>query len=122
LHASDITYSSRILLGAVSILIGLALFLKRLNLDSISERIMVTGLYIAIIFIVNTTLINGFGIDKIPATTVKARIDENGIMLDSEAQRVENPMFELSSDPFSSETIIYRILVSIPSIGLNIGV
>ncbi len=30
-------------------------------------------------------------------------------------------MFELSSDPFNSRTVVYKVLASIPLLGLNIG-
>jgi len=118
---SDITFSFRILLGVISIAIGLVLFLQRVEIDSIVEKIMVTALYIAVIFIINITVISGFGIDKIPATTIEARIDGTNILLNTEASNIQNPMFELSSDPFNSKTVVYKILASIPAIGLNIG-
>jgi len=118
---SDITYSFRIFLGVISISIGLVLFLQRVEIESILEKVMVTSLYISIIFIVNITVINSFGIDKIPARTIKARIEGNTILLNSEASNIQNPMFELSSDPFNSKTVVYKILASVPLIGLNIG-
>jgi len=118
---SDVTYSFRILLGMISIGIGLVLFLQRVEIDSILEKVMVTGLYIAIIFIVNITVVNSFGIDKIPARTIKARIKGNNILLNSEASNIQNPIFELSSDPFNSQTVVYKILASVPWLGLNIG-
>jgi hypothetical protein len=118
---SDITFSFRILLGVISIAIGLVLFLQRVEIDSIVEKIMVTALYIAVIFIINITVISGFGIDKIPATTIEARIDGTNVLLNTEASNIQNPMFELSSDPFNSKTVVYKILASIPAIGLNIG-
>jgi len=118
---SDVTYSFRILLGITSIGIGLVLFLQRIEIDSILEKAMVTGLYVAIIFIVNITVVNSFGVDKIPARSIKARIEGNNILLNSEASNIQNPMFELSSDPFNSQTVVYKILASVPWLGLNIG-
>ncbi len=82
---------------------------------------MVTGLYIAIIFIVNITAVNSLGVDKIPARSIKARIEGNNILLNSEAFSLQNPIFELGSDPFNSQTIVYKILASVPWLGLNIG-
>jgi len=118
---SDITFSFRVFLGIVSTGIGLVLFLQRVEIETILEKVMVTILYVAVIFIVNITVVSGFGIDRIPATTVKARIDGANILLDTEASNIQNPMFELSSDPFNSKTVVYRILASVPLLGLNIG-
>ncbi len=72
---SDITYSFRLFLGVISIGTGLFLFLQRVEIDSVVEKVMVASVYLALILIINVTVINSFGIDKIPAKSVKARID-----------------------------------------------
>jgi|AAUQ01.1.fsa_nt_gi hypothetical protein len=118
---SDITYSFRLFLGVISIGTGLFLFLQRVEIDSVVEKVMVASVYLALILIINVTVINSFGIDKIPAKSVKARIDGNNILLNTEASNIESPMFELSSDPFNSRTVVYKVLASIPLLGLNIG-
>jgi len=95
--------------------------LQRVEIDSVVEKVMVASVYLALILIINVTVINSFGIDKIPAKSVKARIDGNNIFLNTEASNIESPMFELSSDPFNSRTVVYKVLASIPLLGLNIG-
>ncbi len=106
---SDITYSFRLFLGVISIGTGLFLFLQRVEIDSVVEKVMVASVYLALILIINVTVINSFGIDKIPAKSVKARIDGNNILLNTEASNIESPMFELSSDPFNSRTVVYKV-------------
>ncbi len=118
---TDITYSFRVLLGVISVFIGLSLFVQNMVEESMLQRVLATIVYIVVIFIINTTIINSFGIDRIPATGIKARIGEDRILLNMEAKNIQKPLFQLSNNSQNSKTSVYKIVASIPIIGLNLG-
>jgi hypothetical protein len=118
---TDITYSFRILLGVISITIGLSIFIQKLVTESMTQKVLASIVYTVVIFIINSTIINSFGLDRIPDTSVKARISGDKILLNMEAKNIENPSFQLSNNPQNSKTNVYKIVVSLPSIGLNLG-
>jgi len=118
---TDITYSSRVLLGVISVAIGLSIFIQKIVAESMLQRVLASVIYAVVIFIINSTIINSFGIDRIPATGVKARISEDKILLNLEAKNIENPLFQLSSNLQNNKTSVYKIVASLPIIGLNIG-
>ncbi len=118
---TDITYSFRVLLGVISVVIGLSIFVQNMVVDNGLQKVFATIVYAVVIFIINTTIVNSFGIDKIPATTIKARIGEDKILLNMEAKNIENPLFQLSNNPQNSKTMVYKIVASIPFLGLNLG-
>ncbi len=118
---TDITYSFRVFLGVISVSIGLSIFIQKIVVESILQRVLATIVYIVVIFIINTTIINSFGIDRIPATGIKARIGKDKILLNMEAKNIENPLFQLSNNLQNGKTSVYKIVASIPLIGLNLG-
>jgi hypothetical protein len=119
---TDVTYGFRILLGVISVSVGLSIFVQRMSKDSkILQKASATLIYIAVIVIVNSTIVNSFGIDRIPETGVKASIGENKILLNMEAKNVENPLFQLSNNLRNGKTSVYKIIASIPLVGLNLG-
>jgi len=118
---TDITYSFRVLLGIISVLIGVIIFVQKMIMENIVQKVLATIVYIVIIFIINMTIINGFGIDRIPAKRVKARIGENRILLNMEAKNIENPLFQLNNNPQTRKTTVYKIIASVPFLGLNLG-
>jgi len=118
---TDVTYSSRVLLGVISVAVGLSIFIQKIIAESMLQRVLASVVYAVVIFVINSTIINSFGIDRIPATGVKARISEDKILLNLEAKNIENPLFQLSSNLQNSKTSVYKIVASLPIIGLNIG-
>jgi len=118
---TEITYSSRILLGIVSVGIGLSIFLKRIENEDHLQKVLISVISLAFIVIINSSVINLFGIEKIPDTTLKARISGEDILQNVQAYSIKNPSFQLSSNQSGSATSIYKILLSIPQLGLYLG-
>ncbi len=118
---TDITYSSRIFLGIISVGVGFSIFIQKLVVENIIQKIVSSVIYLIVIFIINNTIINSFGIDKIPSTDISARISENKILLNMEAKNIEKPLFQLSNNLKNGKTDVYKIVASIPLIGLNLG-
>jgi hypothetical protein len=117
----EITYSSRILLGIISIGIGLSIFLKRINSKNYLHKAVISVISLALIVIINSTILNFFGMEKIPSSSLKARISQNNILQNLQAYSIQHPLFQLNNSPTSTTISIYKILLSIPQIGLNLG-
>nr|MCH9741381.1 hypothetical protein [Campylobacterota bacterium] len=118
---TEITYSTRVLLGAFSIVAGFMIFIHRLHIHNGLQKILVSTVSLITVLVVNSIVINLFGIEKIPATSVKARISKSQILHDFEAQSMSNPSFQLSSNQQNSHTSIYKIVTSVPQLGLHLG-
>ncbi len=118
---TEITYSSRLLLGLISIGIGMGLFIHRIESENQLQKILLSLISLTIIVVVNSGIMNIFGLERIPATTLKARIDGNNILQNIEAQEINSPSFQLSSDQNNNLTSVYKIIASIPEIGLHLG-
>ena len=118
---TDITYSSRVFLGVISVGVGLSIFMQKLVVENIIQKVTSLIIYLVVIFIINSTIINSFGIDRIPSTDISARISGDKILLDIEAKNIEKPLFQLSNNLKNSKTDVYKIVASIPIIGLNLG-
>ncbi len=121
LFLRDITYSSRILLGVISVGVGLSMFMHKLVVENMIQKVASLIIYLIVIFIINSTIINSFSIDKIPSTDISARIGKDKILLNMEAKNIEKPLFQLSNNPKNGKTDVYKIVASIPIIGLNLG-
>ncbi len=118
---TEITYSFRILLGLISISIGLLFFIYKLNIENRNNKLSTITLYLGSIVIINGIVIKSVGVDRIPDTNIKARIGKDKILLDLQAKNIQYPTFQLSSNPKDGTTTVYQILASIPQIGLHIG-
>jgi hypothetical protein len=73
------------------------------------------------VLVVNAVVIGSVGLDRIPDTNIKARINADKIMLDLQAKNIKYPTFQLSENQKNGTTTVYQILASIPQIGLHIG-
>ena len=118
---TEITYSSRILLGIISIGIGFSLFMHRLESQTTIQRVTTSLISLIAILSINISVVNLFGIEKIPATHVKARISHHEILLDLQANSINQPSFQFSSNQYNANTSVYKILFSVPQIGLHLG-
>jgi hypothetical protein len=105
---TDITYSFRVLLGIISIGIGLTFFMHKLIINHIQNRLSTIAITSFIVLIINTIIINSIGINRIPDINIKAK-------------NIEYPSFQLSKNRENGTTNIYQLLASIPQIGLHIG-
>jgi len=119
---TDITYSFRVLLGVISIAIGLMIYTYRLNIEESNNiKLSTIAIYSTMVLVVNTVVIGSVGLDRIPDTNIKARINADKIMLDLQAKNIKYPTFQLSENQKNGTTTVYQILASIPQIGLHIG-
>jgi len=117
----DITYSFRILLGILSIGVGLTLFIHKLIINNYPNRLSTIAITSFLVLIINAIVIESIGVERIPNTNIKARISGEQILLDLQAQNIKYPSFQLSNDRKNGTTTIYKIVASIPQIGLHIG-
>jgi len=118
---TEITYSFRILLGIISIGMGLTIFIHKFVIENSSINLSTVGTYITTVFIVNGIIIISIGMDRIPDTNIKARISGEDVLLDLHAKDIKYPTFQLSKNSKNGTTTVYQILASIPQIGLHIG-
>jgi len=118
---TDITYSFRVLLGILSIGVGLTLFIHKLIINNFQNRLSTIAITSFVVLIINAIVVESIGIDRIPDTNIKARISGEQILLDLQAQNIKYPSFQLSNNKKNGTTTIYKILASIPQIGLHIG-
>jgi len=119
---SGVTYSTRIAFAVISILIGIALFFHKLtHLQLLKQRLITSALTLSGIVVINTGLIYLIGGDNIPAYHLDARMNQTKVLRNESAQSMHYPMFELASTGTSTETFIYKIIASIPSIHLHLG-
>jgi len=117
----DITYSFRVLLGILSIGMGLTLFMHKLIINNIPNRLYSIALTSFFVLVINAVVVGSIGIDRIPDTNIKARISGNQILLNLEAKNIKYPSFQLSTNRKNGTTTIYQIFASIPQIGLHLG-
>jgi hypothetical protein len=118
---TNLTYGFRILLGVMSVIVGLTIFIQKIESESRTQKILASIVYIVVIFIINSTIVNSFGMDRISDTNIKARIDGDKILLNLEAKNIKNPTFQLSNNPRNGRTDVYKIFASIPILDLNLG-
>jgi len=118
---TEVTYSTRLLLGLLSISLGVGLFILRLQHQPPLHRLLITILSLSVVLIINSSAINLLGFDHIPASTLKARIHGEKILQDLEAQSIQSPAFQFNSSLNNAQMAVYKIIASIPQIGLHLG-
>lgn len=118
---TEVTYSTRLLLGVISIAIGVTLFIHRIKNQPPLHKMLITVLSLSVVLIINSSAIGLFGLESIPASTLKARIHGENILTDVEAQTIEKPTFQLNSNLSNASTAVYKIIASIPALGLHVG-
>ena len=121
LFLRDITYSSRIFLGIISVGIGLSIFMQKLVVENIMQKISSLVIYLIVIFIINSAIINSFSIDIIPSTDISGTIDKDEILPNSNIKSIDKPLFQFSNNIKNGKTDIYKIVASIPILRLNLG-
>jgi hypothetical protein len=105
----DITYSFRILLGLISIGIGVSIFISKTALEKIEQKVLASTLYILAVLVINGSVITLFGINRVPATNI------------IQAKNIANQSFQLSNNEQNNKITVYQIVASIPQIGLHLG-
>ena len=118
---TDVTFSTRLILALFSIAAGLFLFFHKLYIPSLKQRLLFSFLSLLAIIVINGTIFNAIGIQNIPASTLKSRINSTEILYDNEANKISNPLFQLAYNKHHQETLIYKILASFPSMGIYLG-
>ncbi|NEW60701.1 hypothetical protein GSY74_05340, partial [Sulfurovum sp. bin170] len=106
---TDITYSFRILLGLISIGVGTSLFISKIEIDRIEQKILLSTLSVVAILIINGAVINLFGIDRVPARDT------------IQTKNITDQSFLLSNNEQNNNITVYQIVVSIPQIALHLG-
>lgn len=105
---TDITYSFRILLGILSIGIGTAIFISKIDIDKIEQRVLVSTLSVIAVLLINSAVITLLGIDRVPTRET------------IQTKSIADQSFLLSNNRDNSISV-YQIVASIPQIGLNLG-
>jgi hypothetical protein len=106
---TDITYSFRVFLGMLSIGVGMSMFILKMDIKKLQQKILLSTLSAVAILVVDGAVIHLLGVDSLPSNSV------------IESKSIDNHHFQLSSRRDSDEIMIYQILASIPEIGLQIG-
>ena len=106
---TDITYSFRVLLGLLSIGIGMGMFILKMEIERLQQKILLSTLSTIAILVVDSALIYLLGMHTLPTNSI------------IETKNTDKHLFQLSSSKYSDDIIVYQILASIPQIGLQIG-
>jgi hypothetical protein len=106
---TDITYSFRVLLGILSIGVGMSIFILKIEIEKLQLKILLSTLSAIAILVIDGAVIHLLGINALPINSI------------IQTQNIDKHSFQLSSSENSDNIIIYQILASIPQIGLHIG-
>jgi len=105
---TDITYSFRVFLGILSIGVGMSMFILKVEIKKLQQKILLSTLSAITILVIDGAMIHLFGMNTLPT---------NSIIQTSK----DKHSFQLSSSKNSDNITVYQILASIPQIGLRIG-
>jgi hypothetical protein len=108
----EITYSFRVLLGLISIGIGVGIFVPKLLMEGIQKKLLVGAISVGAVVAINSMVVHLFGEERIPAAQTIANL---------QAQNSQDAEFLLSDSQQSNQTEVYQIMLSIPQINLNLG-
>jgi len=106
---TDITYSFRIFLGLISIGVGMSIFIPKIEMDRVEQKILVSTLSVFAVVLINGAVANLLNMNSMPTTsTIQAKSGEKEI-------------FQLSNNIYNNDINVYQIVLSIPQIGLHLG-
>lgn len=117
----DLTFSTRLVLATISTIIGMTLFFHKLSIPLMQQRLVFSLLSVTAIVIINGTVFNLIGMHNIPASHLTSRISSTEILYDGDARKMHNPAFQFANNGKSDETTIYRILATLPDLGIYLG-
>ena len=118
----EVTFSTRALLAIISMSIGVWIFIDRLNIEFLLKRVASSVALLITVMVINISFVNTFGFDMLPSSdNLKVRIAGNTIGHNAQATDIAHPSYQINSSKRSREASLYKIVSSIPQIGLHIG-
>lgn len=118
---TEITFSTRVLLSIISMSVGVGIFVQGLNIELLSKRTLASiGVLIAVM-VINISFVNIFGVDMMPSNNLKVRIAGDTIRHNTQSLSIGHPSYQINSSNLNRDASLYKIVSSIPQIGLHIG-
>ena len=118
----EITFSTRALLAIISMSVGVIIFIDRLKIEFLLKRVASSVALLITVMVINISFVNTFGFDMLPSSdNLKVRIAGDTISHNRQAINVAHPNYQINSSKRNRDASLYKIVSSIPQIGLHIG-
>lgn len=117
----EITFSTRVLLAIISMSVGVGIFIERLKIELLVKRVATSVALLITVMVINVSFVNTFGFDMFPSDSLKVRIAGDTILNNRQATEIAHPNYQINGSKQSREASLYKIVSSIPQIGLHIG-
>jgi hypothetical protein len=118
---TEITFSTRVLLSIISMSAGVSIFIQRLNIEVLLKRVSASVAILLMVMVINISFVNIFGIDTVPSNNLKVRIAGDTILHEQQSGSIGHPSYQITSSKRNNNASLYKIVSSIPEIGLHIG-
>ena len=117
----EITFSTRVLLAIISMSVGVGIFIERLKIELLLKRVASSVALLITVMVINISFINTFGFEMLPSDSLKVRIAGDTISHNRQAINISHPNYQINGSKQSRDASLYKIISSIPQIGLHIG-
>ena len=117
----EITFSTRVLLSIISMSIGVGIFIQRLNIEFLFKRVVTSVAVLVTVMAINISFINIFGVEMLPSDNLKVRMAGDTVLHNTQSASIEHPNYQINSFTSNKKASLYKIVSSIPQIGLHIG-
>jgi len=118
---TEITFSTRVLLSLISMSAGVAIFIQRLHIELSLKRATTSIAVFIAVMVINISVVNIFGLNIMPSDNLQVRIAGDTVLHDSKSKSIKYPSYQINSFTGNRDASLYKIVSSIPQIGLHIG-
>ncbi len=118
---AEITFSTRVLLSIISMSAGVGIFMQRLNIELLLKRVATSIAVLLTVIAINISFLNIFGVETLPSDNLKVRIAGDTVRHNGQSKSIGYPNYQINSFKNNKNASLYKIVSSIPQIGLHIG-
>ena len=118
---TEITFSTRVLLSIISMSVGVTIFIQSLNIELLVRKVSTSIAVLFMVMVINISFVSIFGVDTLPSNNIKVRMEGDTVRHAQQSILVKHPNYQISSSKLNNNASLYKIVSSIPQIGLHIG-
>ena len=118
---TEITFSTRVLLSVISMSVGVTILIQSLKIELLVRKVSTSIALLLMVMVINISFVSIFGVDTLPSNNLKVRMEGDTVRHAQQSVLVEHPNYQITSSKLNNNASLYKIVSSIPQIGLHIG-
>jgi len=118
---TEITFSTRVLLSIISMSVGVIIFIQSFKIELLRRKVSTSIAVLLMVMVINISFVSVFGVDTLPFNSLKVRMAGDTVRYKQKSVLVEYPNYQITSSKLNNNASLYKIVSSIPQIGLHIG-